>query len=122
MLNLPALHSYLTQLLSPTDMIHTALLLTPEGAVVSFACSSMPGSSGCGSNPMRTLALNSTNGHVTPPKASSANGHMTPPQICTSSVHNTQGSTTPPYVLPGTTSSKSSGSPQPTSSQPCKDN
>ncbi|OAX35653.1 hypothetical protein K503DRAFT_669439, partial [Rhizopogon vinicolor AM-OR11-026] len=35
MLNLPALHSYLTQLLSPTDMIHTALLLTPEGAVVS---------------------------------------------------------------------------------------
>ncbi|KAG0698445.1 isoprenoid synthase domain-containing protein [Suillus ampliporus] len=40
MLNLPTLHTYLTQLLSPTDTIHTALLLTPEGAVVSFACSS----------------------------------------------------------------------------------
>ncbi|KAG1738681.1 isoprenoid synthase domain-containing protein [Suillus paluster] len=37
MLNLPTLHTYLTQLLSPTDTIHTALLLTPEGAVVSFA-------------------------------------------------------------------------------------
>ncbi|KAG2122596.1 hypothetical protein DEU56DRAFT_718968, partial [Suillus clintonianus] len=37
MLNLPTLHTYLTQLLSPTDTIHTALLLTPEGAIVSFA-------------------------------------------------------------------------------------
>ncbi|KAH7930440.1 hypothetical protein BV22DRAFT_1055001 [Leucogyrophana mollusca] len=35
MLILPKLHAYLTQLLSPG--IHTALLLTPEGALVSFA-------------------------------------------------------------------------------------
>ncbi|KAG1773541.1 hypothetical protein EDD22DRAFT_742186, partial [Suillus occidentalis] len=40
MLNLSTLQTYLTQLLSPTDSIHTALLLTPEGAIVSFACSS----------------------------------------------------------------------------------
>ncbi|KAG1821844.1 uncharacterized protein BJ212DRAFT_1264195 [Suillus subaureus] len=40
MLNLSTLQTYLTQLLSPTDTIHTALLLTPEGAIVSFACSS----------------------------------------------------------------------------------
>ncbi|KAG2157950.1 uncharacterized protein EDB93DRAFT_1199605 [Suillus bovinus] len=37
MLNLSTLQTYLTQLLSPTDTIHTALLLTPEGAIVSFA-------------------------------------------------------------------------------------
>ncbi|KAG1839994.1 hypothetical protein DFJ58DRAFT_667424 [Suillus subalutaceus] len=39
MLNLSTLQTYLTQLLSPADTIHTALLLTPEGAIVSFACS-----------------------------------------------------------------------------------
>jgi len=36
MLILPALHTYLSQLLSPPT-IHTALLLTPEGALVSYA-------------------------------------------------------------------------------------
>ncbi|KAF8414680.1 hypothetical protein L210DRAFT_3434146 [Boletus edulis BED1] len=36
MLVLPALHTYLSQLLSPPS-IHTALLLTPEGALVSYA-------------------------------------------------------------------------------------
>ena len=36
MLVLPTLHTYLSQLLSPPS-IHTALLLTPEGALVSYA-------------------------------------------------------------------------------------
>ncbi|KAG8219395.1 hypothetical protein J3R82DRAFT_315 [Butyriboletus roseoflavus] len=36
MLILPILHTYLSQLLSPPS-IHTALLFTPEGALVSYA-------------------------------------------------------------------------------------
>ncbi|KAF9245662.1 hypothetical protein BU15DRAFT_70734 [Melanogaster broomeanus] len=36
MLILPTLHTYLSQLLSPPSL-HTALLLTPEGALVSYA-------------------------------------------------------------------------------------
>ncbi|KAH7886235.1 hypothetical protein F5I97DRAFT_1234336 [Phlebopus sp. FC_14] len=46
MLVLPHLHTYLYQLLSPPQ-IHTALLLTPEGALVSCACQ-MGGSSAAG--------------------------------------------------------------------------
>lgn len=80
MLNLSTLQTYLTQLLSPTDTIHTALLLTPEGAIVSFACSS----TGSGSDeriPTHMVTYPSTNGHVAPPNAhaSSANGHTPPP-------------------------------------------
>jgi len=81
MLNLPTLHTYLTQLLSPADTIHTALLLTPEGAVVSFACSSMEGNA-----TQLVASSSSTNGYTTPPQALSVNGRMTPPQ----------GQTTPP--------------------------
>lgn len=79
MLNLSTLQTYLTQLLSPTDSIHTALLLTPEGAIVSFACSSTAGGSD-ERNTTHTVTYTSTNGHITPPNAhaSSANGH-TPP-------------------------------------------
>jgi len=99
MLNLPALHTYLTQLLSPTDTIHTALLLTPEGAVVSFACSSTTSSSGSGDS-------SSSQGNATRPLASSStNGHTTPKP-------NTQGSTTPSPTLPRTASSNCSVSSQ----------
>ncbi|KIJ22202.1 hypothetical protein PAXINDRAFT_165447 [Paxillus involutus ATCC 200175] len=49
MLVLPTLHKYLSQLLSPPS-IHTALLLTPEGALVSYA-SRMDGESGSGAAP-----------------------------------------------------------------------
>lgn len=41
MLILPNLHTYLSQLLSPPS-IHTALLLTPEGALVSYASQMSP--------------------------------------------------------------------------------
>jgi hypothetical protein len=117
MLNLPALHTYLTQLLSPTDTIHTALLLTPEGAVVSFACSTTSsGGSGDSSssqgNATRPLASSSTNGHTTPPQSFTTNGHATPPQIRTSPKPNTQGSTTPPHTLPSSASSNCSVSSQ----------
>lgn len=37
MLVLRSLHNYLSQILSP-PAIHTALLITPEGALVSYAC------------------------------------------------------------------------------------
>ncbi|KAG2354923.1 hypothetical protein BDR07DRAFT_1427829 [Suillus spraguei] len=79
MLNLSTLQTYLTQLLSPADTIHTALLLTPEGAIVSFACSSTR-SGKDGRNTTHATTYPSTNGHTTPPNAhaSSANGH-TPP-------------------------------------------
>jgi len=43
MLVLPTLHTYLSQLLSPPS-IHTALLLTPEGALVSYASQTSTGS------------------------------------------------------------------------------
>jgi len=115
MLNLPALHTYLTQLLSPTDAIHTALLLTPEGAVVSFACSLIASSSGSGDrsssqgNVTRPPASSSTNGHMTPPHALNANAHTTPPQVRTSPKPNAQGSATLPHVLPCTASSKCGG-------------
>jgi len=129
MLNLPALHTYLTQLLSPTDTIHTALLLTPEGAVVSFACSSTTSWSGSGDssssqgNATRPLASSSTNGYTTPPQSLSTNGHTTPPQIRTSPKPNTQGSTTPPHTIPRTTSSNCSVSSQTLpNSQYSKDN
>jgi hypothetical protein len=80
MLNLSTLQTYLTQLLSPTDTIHTALLLTPEGAIVSFACCSTASGSGSDQRDTTHMAYPSTNGHVAPPDAhaSSANGH-TPP-------------------------------------------
>lgn len=115
MLNLPALHTYLTQLLSPTDTIHTALLLTPEGAVVSFACSLIANSSGGGDrsnsqgNATRSVASSSTNGHTTPPHALNANVHTTPSQVRTSPKPNAQGSATPPHALSCIASSKCSG-------------
>ncbi|KAG9313945.1 hypothetical protein JVU11DRAFT_4719 [Chiua virens] len=49
MLVLPTLHSYLSQMLSP-PYIHTALLLTPEGALVSYA-SQMSAESSSGATP-----------------------------------------------------------------------
>ncbi|KIK47418.1 hypothetical protein CY34DRAFT_799368 [Suillus luteus UH-Slu-Lm8-n1] len=75
MLNLSTLQTYLTQLLSPTDSIHTALLLTPEGAIVSFACSSTA------NDERNTTHAVRTNGHTTPPNAhaSSVNGQTPPP-------------------------------------------
>lgn len=41
MLILPSLHTYLSQLLAPPS-IHTALLFTPEGALVSYASRTTP--------------------------------------------------------------------------------
>lgn len=129
MLNLPALHTYLTQLLSPTDTINTALLLTPEGAVVSFACSSIAGSSGSNGgggassnqgNAPRPLGSSSANGNTTP-QASSLNGYATPPQVPTSPKLNTQGSITPPQAFPSTASSKHSVPSQTLPLQPSKD-
>ncbi|KAG1781550.1 hypothetical protein EV702DRAFT_1071621 [Suillus placidus] len=69
MLNLSTLQTYLTQLLSPTDAIHTALLLTPEGAIR------------VGENTTDTVTHPSSNGYMTPPdaRASSANEHTPPP-------------------------------------------
>ncbi|KAG2341348.1 hypothetical protein BDR05DRAFT_1001737 [Suillus weaverae] len=80
MLNLSTLQTYLTQLLSPTDAIHTALLLTPEGAIVSFACSSTA-SGNDGRNTTDTVTHPSSNGYMTPPDAhaSTANEHTPPP-------------------------------------------
>ncbi|KAG1734135.1 hypothetical protein EDB19DRAFT_1728352 [Suillus lakei] len=119
MLNLSTLQTYLTQLLSPTDTIHTALLLTPEGAIVSFACSST--ASGSGSDERNTTHALTTysisNGHMTPPNAH-ASGH-TPPQSHTPLLRGRTGCTTPPHVLGSAASG--SGSSQTTSLQRSKD-
>lgn len=101
MLNLSTLQTYLTQLLSPIDTIHTALLLTPEGAIVSFACSSTASGSGSDQrNTTHVVTHPSTNGHMTPPNAhaSSANGH-TPPPCRTPPLRGSTECSTSPHAL-----------------------
>jgi len=126
MLNLPALHTYLTQLLSPTDTINTALLLTPEGAVVSFACSSI---AGCGEsnnglvNATRPFTSSSIGGNTTPPpQAQNANGHTTASQVRTSPKANGQGLIISPETVSSIGSRKCSVQPQTLPLQFSKDN
>lgn len=120
MLNLSTLQTYLTQLLSPADTIHTALLLTPEGAIVSFAFSSTGSGSG-ERNTRHMVTYPSTNGHaVAPPNAhaSSANGH-TPPSSRTPPLRGRTESATSSHALGSAASD--SGSSQTMSLQRSKD-
>lgn len=86
MLVLPTLHTYLSQLLSPPS-IHTTLLLTPEGALVSYASQMSPESASVGAfthgscSPNSSVIVSRTGGTPSSPDSVKSNGsssHSTP--------------------------------------------
>ena len=82
MLVLPTLHTYLSQLLSPPS-IHTALLLTPQGALVSYASQTNAEGSftptfthGSQGSPSSSIVASGAGG--TPPSPNSFKAHESP--------------------------------------------
>ena len=77
MLVLPTLHTYLSQLLCPPS-IHTALLLTPEGALVSYASqinASAPAfTQGSQCSPSSSTIISGTGGTPSSPSSVKSNG------------------------------------------------